>query len=367
MALCDLSRRLSMNPAQIPDKLSRRSFLTRSLAATAVSLTAVAGWSDELSLTERYPDPRVKALDPRFGSLIIGNTPLLRIHHGNLWAEGPAWSGAGQYLVWSDIPANLQRRWLAEDGHVSEFRRPSGKSNGNTFDREGRQISCQHLHRRVVRYEADGTEHVLADRFDGKPLNGPNDVVVHPKDGAIWFTDAGYGLNHYEGQPGELTQKESIYRIDAGTGRIDRVTDDIFKPNGLCFSPDCSTLYVADTGRSHYAEAPFAIMAWDVRNNDSLTGRREFASTLMDGFDVGFVDGIRADVHGNIWAGAGWAGEGYDGVHVFAPDGERIGQILLPEICSNVCFGGPNRDRLFMTASQSVYAMYVNTQGAPVA
>ncbi len=344
---------------------SRRSFLALTLAAGgAIASRSFA--ADPESLTERYPDPRIKSLDPRFGGLVIGNTPLLRIHEGNLWAEGPAWSGVGRFLVWSDIPANTQRRWLHEDGHVSEFRNPSGKSNGNTFDRQGRQISCQHLHRRVVRFEPDGSETVLADSYDGKPLNAPNDVVVNPLDDSIWFTDPGYGLNHYEGAPGELTQKESVYRIDA-SGRVTRVTDEVYKPNGLCFSPDYRTLYVADTGSSHYPEAPRAILSWRVDDSGRLSGAREFASTKLDGFDGGGVDGIRADIQGNIWAGAGWAGEGYDGVHVFAPDGDRIGQILMPEICSNVCFGGPNRDRLFITASQSVYALYVNTQGAAIA
>jgi gluconolactonase len=356
-----------MKDAKVASPVTRRDALALSLAAASGLLLPKTGATDVISMTDRYPDPRIRAVDPRFGNLVIGNTPLLRIHHGNLWAEGPAWSGTGRYLVWSDIPANIQRRWIPDDDHVSTYRQPSGKSNGNTFDREGRQVSCQHLHRRVVRYEQDGSETVLADSYQGKPLNGPNDVVVNPRDGAIWFTDPGYGLNHYEGKPGELTQKESVYRIDAGSGRIARVTDDVFKPNGLCFSPDYRTLYVADTGASHYPEAPRAVLAWNVVDNATLARAREFTSTRMDGFDGGGLDGIRADIDGNIWAGAGWAGEGYDGVHVFAPDGDRIGQILLPEICSNVCFGGRNRDRLFMTASQSVYALYVNTQGAHLA
>ena len=339
--------------------VSRRSFLALS-AATAGALTSNSFAADPESLTDRYPDTRVKALDPRFGGLVIGNTPLLRIHHGNLWAEGPAWSGVGRFLVWSDIPADTQRRWLHEDDHVSEFRRPSGKSNGNTFDRQGRQISCQHYHRRVVRFEPDGSETILADAHAGKALNAPNDVVVNPLDDSIWFTDPGYGLNHYEGQPGELAQKEAVYRIDA-TGSIAKVTDEVHKPNGLCFSPDYRSLYVADSGSKR------AILSWNVDDKGRLSGARQFASATLDGFDGGALDGIRADVNGNIWAGAGWVGAGYDGVHVFAPDGDRIGQILLPEICSNVCFGGPNRDRLFMTASQSVYALYVNTQGAAIA
>jgi gluconolactonase len=343
--------------------INRREFIASSLAVGATF--ACGAEATELgSLTDRYPDPRVKSLDPRFGGLVIGNTPIRRLHNDNLWAEGPAWNSVGHYLVWSDIPANTQRRWLEEDGHVSEFRKPSGKSNGNTFDYTGRQISCQHENRRVVRYEHDGTETVLADRYNGKQLNGPNDVVVHPADGAIWFTDPGYGLNWYEGQPGELTQKESVYRIDAQSGTVARVSDEIFKPNGLCFSPDYKKLYVADTGASHYPEAPREIKVWDVGQQGRLSAGRRFASMAMDGFAAGAADGIRADVDGNIWAGCGWVGEGYDGVHVFAGDGTRIGLIVLPEICSNLCFGGRNRNQLFMTASQSIYSVYVGTRGA---
>ena len=343
--------------------LKRREFVTLS-AAAGVSLAARAFGAPSQSTTDRYPDPRVKALDPRFGALAIGNTPLMRLSSGNLWAEGPAWHAAGRYLVWSDIPADTQRRWLDEDGHVSDFRHPSGKSNGNTFDLQGRQISCQHLYRRVIRYEHDGSETVLADGYRGKRLNGPNDVVVNPGDGAIWFTDPGYGLGWYEGQPGEAELKEAVYRIDAGSGEIEMVTDEIYKPNGLCFSPDYAILYVADTGATHYPEAPRHIKAWKVVDGRRLAAGREFASMQMEGLGAGFGDGLRADVGGNIWVGAGWVGEGYDGVHVFAPDGMRIGQIILPEICANLCFGGAHRNRLFMAASQSLYALYVGTQGA---
>ncbi|MCO6459708.1 MAG: SMP-30/gluconolactonase/LRE family protein [Pirellulaceae bacterium] len=325
----------------------------------------------------RYPDPDIVVLDPRFAEYKIGNTPIQRLYHSDqmLWAEGPAWSGVGKFLLWSDIPNNIQLRWLHDDGHVSVFRDPAGNSNGNTFDFQGRQIACEHGNRRVVRYELDGSLSVLADKFDGKPFNAPNDAVVHPRDGAIWFTDPGYGsLLNYEGEKAannspQPYQKEAIYRIDAATGQIAKVADDIFKPNGLCFSPDYKKLYVADTGASHYPDAPRNIRVWDVVDGQRLAGGREFASMELElnGEKLaGFADGIRADVDGNIWASAGWVGDGYDGVHIFAPDGTRIGQILLPEICSNVCFGGPKRNRLFMTASTSLYAVYVETRGAHI-
>jgi gluconolactonase len=249
---------------------------------------------------------------------------------------------------------------------VSVLRQPAGNSNGNTFDYQGRQISCEHATRRVVRYEHNGTTTVLAEAFNGKPFNAPNDAVVHPNDGAIWFTDPGYGsLMDYEGNKGPLHLKEAVYRIDAGSGRIEKVTDEIYKPNGLCFSPDYRKLYVADTGSSHYPDAPKNIKVWDLIDGKQLANGREFASMQL-GDQAGLADGIRADIDGNIWASAGWVGDGYDGVHIFAPDGTRIGQIRLPEICSNVCFGGIKRNRLFMTASQSVYAVYVETRGAHI-
>ncbi len=347
---------------------NRRAFVTAltGVLATGTIATAQRDWTNVTPT--RYPDPDIVSLDKRFDRYKLGNTPIQRLHVGTLWAEGPAWNAVGRYLVYSDIPNDVQLRWLDEDGHVSVFRTPAGNSNGNTFDWEGRQLSCEHGNRRLVRYEHDGSVSVLADNWKGKPLNAPNDVVVDP-DGNIWFTDPGYGsLMHYEGNKGTLAIKEAVYRIEAGSGKMEVVTDELFKPNGLCFSPDYRKLYVADTGASHFPDAEREIRVWDVDNRRSLRNGRSFASMRMDGFDqAGLADGIRCDRDGNIWSSAGWVGEGYDGVHIFAPDGDRIGLIKLPEICSNVCFGGVKRNRLFMTASQSLYAVYVEAQGAHIA
>lgn len=309
----------------------------------------------------RYADPDVIALDKRFEKYKINNTTIQRLWTGALWAEGPAWNGAGRYLVWSDLPNNRQIRWLEEDGHTSVFRSPSEYSNGNTFDFEGRQLSCQHGLRRVVRFEPDGATTVIADKWQGKPLNSPNDLVVDP-DGAIWFTDPPYGiLGYYEGFQAKPEIKEAVYRVEPKTGKMDKVTDELDKPNGICFSPDYKKVYICDTGE------PRDIQVFDVVDGKTLRNKRQFTNMTIPGKGAGSPDGIRADTDGNIWAGAGWAGAGYDGVHVFTPAGERIGMIVLPEACANICFGGSKRNRLFMTASQSLYALYVGTRGAHIA
>ena len=220
-----------------------------------------------------YPDPDIVALEPRFRKYMIGNTTIRRHHTGTLWAEGTAWNGVGRYLVWSDIPNNVQMRWMEEDGHVSVFHNPSGYSNGNTFDFEGRQLSCEHGNRRVSRYEANGTITTIADKFEGKRLNSPNDIVVHP-DGSIWFTDPTYGIQgSYEGFQATSELKPAVYRVDPKTGAMEKVTDDPNQPNGLCFSPDYKKVYIADTGSSHYPHAPKNIKVWDVDGSKPKNGR----------------------------------------------------------------------------------------------
>lgn len=355
------------------DGFDRRQFLAAASAVAATTAMAPEAFARNFGPDAepvRYPEPDVVVLDPRF-KYKLGNTPIMRLYKGTLWAEGPAWNGVGRYLLWSDIPSNEQLRWLEEDGHVSrQFRYPSGNSNGNTFDWTGRQIACEHDTRRVTRYEYDGSITVLAGPENGQELNAPNDAVVRPDDGSIFFTDPGYGqLMNYEGtrantgSPQPFT-KEAVYHIDPQSGAVTKVADDPFKPNGLCFSPDYRTLYVADTGASHYPEAEKIIWAYDVDGN-TLKNPRTFASMEYEG-RAGFADGIDCDEDGNVWASAGWVGDNYDGVHIFAPNGDRIGFIRLPEICSNVCFGGTKRNRLFMTGSQSLYAVYVETVGAHV-
>ncbi len=359
--------------------IDRRGFLLAAVAGSAVSALAQRDYSSPNPVHE--PDPDIISLDKRFDSIKVGNTSIERLYTGCLWAEGTAWNGVGRYLVWSDIPNNVQMRYAAEDGHVSVFRKPSGYSNGNAFDYQGRQVSCEHDNRRVVRYEYDGSITVLADSFQGKKLDAPNDIVVHP-DGGIFFTDPGYGiLTNYEGHVHPMELKEAVYHIDPKTGTISMVTDDLYKPNGLCFSPDFKKLYISDTGSTHYPNAPKIVKVYDVVNGSSLSNGKqafsmELSSSEFSSLDsesksrlragAGIADGIRCDKQGNVWCASGWVGQGYDGIHVFTPEGQRIGIIVLPEIPANICFGGEKRNRLFIAASRSLYAVYVNAQGASI-
>ena len=302
----------------------------------------------------RYPDPAIETVDPRFEAYVLPNASVERLHTGSRWAEGPVWFGDGRYFLWSDIPNDRMMRWLEETGEVSVFRSPSNYSNGNTRDREGRLVSCEHGGRRVTRTEYDGSITVLIDSFQGRRLNAPNDVVVHP-DGHIWFTDPGYGiLRDYEGGRAPFELPTNVYRLDPESGEATVVTDELDRPNGLCFSPDYTRLHISDTGSGF----PHAIVAYDVEEDSRLVNRQ-----VLCGTSPASPDGIRCDVDGNIWTSASFAGEEYDGVQVFAPDGELIGRIHLPETVSNLCFGGAKMNRLFITGSQSIYSLYVEARG----
>ncbi|HEY3910457.1 MAG TPA: SMP-30/gluconolactonase/LRE family protein [Stellaceae bacterium] len=297
----------------------------------------------------------MEVLDNRFRRQ--GNAAIERVATGFRWAEGPVYFRDGGYLLWSDIPNNRIMRWLQEDGHLSVFRAPSNYSNGNTRDRQGRLVTCEHDTRRVTRTELDGGITVLADRFEGKRLNAPNDVVV-ASDGAVWFTDPGYGIDgDYEGHKDDFELAGNVYRLDPASGALAVVADEFARPNGLAFSPDESRFYIVDTGITH--GGPSHIRCFDVDGGRLRNGR-----IFAEDFAPGMSDGLRVDVAGNVWCAMGWGDPAEDGVRCYAPGGELIGKIHLPEVCANLCFGGRKRNRLFMAASTSIYALYVDTQGA---
>ena len=331
-----------------------------------------------------YPDPDIIVIDPSFNQYLLGITAIRRVATGFKWTEGPAWSSEGQYLVFSDVQANIQYRYIWETGEVSEFRNPSYNSNGNAFDFQGRQLSTQDFNRRVIRWEHDGTMTVIADQFEGKGLDSPNDLVPHP-DGSIWFTDPPYGDTLSEGHPdqgglanpaigapdaGAIGGKKrelpnSVYRWDP-SGRLDVVVTEaqLADPNGICFSPDYKTLYVISTGKGPGDTGSGGngdVFAFDVEGA-KLSGMRTFTDMMVDGVKCG-PDGMRADVFGNLWISSNTV-LGYAGVIVFNAQGKQIGRIRLPEVCANVAFGGPKRNMLFMCASQSLYVLQVQTQGA---
>jgi gluconolactonase len=338
-----------------------------------------------------YPDPDVIIIDPSFAALRVGNVPIRRIATGFTWAEGPAWSSEGQYFVFSDVVGNTQYRVLWDDLRVTPFRKPSNNSNGNSFDFQGRQISTEDFFRRVIRWEHDGTMTVIADSYDGKPLNSPNDLVPHP-DGSIWFTDPPYGDQLAEGHPDEpggpanpqglLNPRigapnagaiggakrelpDAVYRWDPSGQLYQAITEDQLRdPNGICFSPDYKTLYVISTGKGPgdtHSGGTRTIHAYDMQGTKPVNGR-EFLDMTVDGVHCG-PDGMRADVFGNLWCSSN-APLGYSGVLIYNPQGKLIGRVRLPEVCANLCFGGPKRNQLLMTAAQSIYLLQVNTQGA---
>lgn len=389
-------------------KLSRRTIVSTLAAGAAMAATAAAAqnrpaeprstitnpprdFGPSGAPTTYFTDPDVLTVDPSFGNYLVANTSIERLWKGALWVEGPAWSAQGRYFLFSDIPNNRQMRWIEDTGRVSVFRSPSNNSNGNTFDYGGRQISCEHLTRRVVRYEHDGTVTIIADNYGGKRFNSPNDAIPHP-DGSIWFTDPPYGGQLYEGepdvaggasnpqghlnprigqpagfQPGRREMPNGVYRWDP-SGRVDRVIteEQLPDPNGLCFSPDQSRLYVTSTGKGPGDQGPGGqndVWVFDVGPRELSNGRR-FTDCVIDGVKCG-PDGVRCDVDGNVWLSSN-AGRnvGYSGATVWNPAGKLIGRIRIPEVVGNIAFGGPKRNRLFMAGSQSLYAVFVNTQGA---
>jgi gluconolactonase len=310
-----------------------------------------SGWQPAHS----YPDPAIATLDQRFAAIRPPmNSGIDQLYTGCRWSEGPVWFGDMRCVLWSDIPNNRILRWDEETGETSVFRKPSNNANGNTRDRQGRLVTCEHGMRQVTRTEHDGTITVLCNRFDRKQLNSPNDVVVK-SDGSVWFTDPAFGiLGNYEGNKSEPELPTNVYRVDGRTGKTTVAAEGINFPNGLCFSPDESKMYIVESRSS-----PRAIRVYDVvGDGEKLANSRNFAD-----LGEGSPDGFRCDIDGNLWCG--WGGsEALNGVAVFSPDGTMIGHITLPERCANVCFGGVKRNRLFMAASHSLYSVYVNTQGA---
>ncbi|MFZ9297314.1 MAG: SMP-30/gluconolactonase/LRE family protein [Hylemonella sp.] len=309
----------------------------------------------------RYPDPRIEVLDERFLKYRLFSASVEQLFSGLRWAEGPQWVGDGRYLLVSDIPNNRILRWDECSGGISVFRAPSGYANGNARDRQGRLLTCEHGGRCITRTEYDGSLTVLADNYQGKRLNSPNDIICQ-RDGTIWFTDPPFGIaGHWEGDIAQAELPHAVYRLTP-SGELQQVLTDLAGPNGLAFSPDESMLYVVESRSTPHRR----IWAYDLGDQGRLSGKR----LLVDAQGAGAIDGMALDTDGNLWCGWGSDGrlgvepEGLDGVRVFASDGKAIAHIHLPERCANVCFGGKKRNRLFMAASHSVYALYTNAQGA---
>lgn len=303
----------------------------------------------------RYPDPSVVSFDPRFDQYKVPLAAVERLATGCRWSEGPVWFGDARCLLWSDIPNNRIMRWDEGTGAVSAYREPSNFANGQTRDRVGRLITCEHGGRRVTRTEYNGSITVLIDSFEGKRLSSPNDVVVK-SDGTIWFTDPPFGIRgNYEGHKAEPELGQNVYRFDPETGEASIVAGDILGPNGLAFSPNEDKLYIVESR----GEPNRKILEYDVAPDGRTLQNKQ---VLIDA-GPGTPDGFRVDVDGNLWCGWGMGEDDLDGVMIYAPDGTLIGRIVLPERCANVCFGGRANSRLFMAASSSIYALYVNVAG----
>ncbi|WP_024508725.1 SMP-30/gluconolactonase/LRE family protein [Bradyrhizobium sp. ARR65] len=369
--------------------LNRRTLLTGAagaLAATAVTMeTASAATVAPFGQTgaptrstgplplgplpgSRYPDSHLESAHPKvsFGPAgfpaFAGTMAVERVATGMRWAEGPVYFPAGRYVLFSDIPNNRIMRFSEDDGHLSVYRQPSMNSNGNTIDREGRLITCEHSGRRVTRTELDGSITIIADKYNGKKLNSPNDAVV-ASDGSIWFTDPIYGIGgYYEGVKAEPEQeKHNVYRVDPKSGEIKVVVDDFVEPNGITLSPDEKKLYVIDTGFTDGPDNPSHIRVFDV---DIGTGKVSNGKVFAEMPKPSITDGMRTDTAGRIWCSVGWGDPNEDGVRCYTPEGELLGKIHIPETVANLCFGGQQRNRLYICGSSSLYAVYTSVQGA---
>jgi gluconolactonase len=360
--------------------LDRRNVLRGAAALAAAGATMTTAFAAERPLGEtavrlrdtqplplgplpgsRYPDQHIEALDKSFkGS--AGTGAVERVATGFRWAEGPVYFPAGRYLLFSDIPNNRMMRYSEDDGHLSVYREPSMNSNGNTIDREGRLLTCEHSGRRITRTELNGSLTVIADKYQGKKLNAPNDLVV-ASNGTIWFTDPGYGIKgDYEGLKEPFEQdKRNVFRVDPKSGDIKVVADDFVMPNGIALSPDEKKLYVIDTGLTEGEGNPAWIRVFDI---DADAGKLSNGKVFAKDFAPGFTDGMRVDTDGNVWCSMGWGDPKEDGVRCYNPEGHLIGKIHIPETVANLCFGGQQRNRLYICGSTSLYAVYTSAQGA---
>ncbi|XAH22816.1 SMP-30/gluconolactonase/LRE family protein [Xylophilus sp. GW821-FHT01B05] len=349
-----------MPDPQETSALSRRQWVAGALAGTAATLAQAQSF--DFKPQQRYPDPSVQVLDPSFAKYRLFSSSVEQIATGFRWVEGPVWFGDGRSLLFSDIPNNRIMRWDEATGQTGVFRQPSNHSNGLARDRNGRLLACEHLTRRVTRTEYDGSITVLAEGYNGKRFNSPNDIVCK-SDGSIWFTDPPFGIGGmWEGDKATPELPQSVYRIDPQSGKVEVVLDDLAGPNGLCFSPDEKLLYIVESRH----QPNRVIWAYDVGAGRRLSGKR----LHVDANGPGALDGIKCDEDGNLWCGWGSNGAAgvdpaaLDGVMVFNPQGKPIGHIRLPERCPNLCFGGPKRNRLLMASSHSIYSLFVEVRGA---